>query len=328
MKAYLLRRIIYAFITLYIIASLNFIIFQVISPIDPAYAMGGRNPLISPSQREAMQRLWGLDKPIFYRYLTYIVNMFTFNFGISFTQGVPVTQAMLPRLCNTIFLLGLSVTFNALVGVLVGILAASRRGSKLDKFLMSFSLFTWGAPIFYIQLLFVFFLANPSSVMIFPRGGKTSIPPPTDTFAYLIDLFYHVTLPLITLVITQFGWWAMYTRNMMLDILTEDYITTARVKGVREKMILFKHAFRATLPPFVTMATLIIPSLLFGSILTEYIFQYPGTGQWFLFSIENGDYPAAQALLFVYSAFTVVANLLVDFVYGVLDPRIRVGIRR
>jgi peptide/nickel transport system permease protein len=327
MKGYLIRKIAYAFIILYVIASINFIIFQVISPLDPV-KMFARNPQISLEHQEAMARLWGLDQPLSERYVKYIINMFTLNFGISFMKQSPVIEEMLPRLRNTLMLLSLSLTFNVLVGVSIGVLAASRRGSKLDAIAMAAGLFTWGAPIFYIQLLFVFFLANPSFVMLFPRGGMTMLPPPTDPIAYLADLAYHIALPLITLVVAQFGWWAMYTRNMMLDVLTEDYVSTARAVGLSNRKVLFGHAFRATLPPFVTMIALIIPTLLMGGILTEYIFSWPGTGQWFLFSIENADYPAAQALLFLYAILMVGGSFAVDLIYGFLDPRIRVGVRR
>jgi peptide/nickel transport system permease protein len=327
MMGYLVRKIIYALIILYVIASLNFVIFQVISPLDPAKAFA-RNPMLSPEYQEAMARLWGLDQPLSTRYVKYIINMFTLNFGISFMKQIPVIEEMLPRLRNTLILLSLSLTFNVLVGVSVGVLAASKRGTKVDAFAMSAGLFAWGAPIFYIQLLFVFFLANPSFFMLFPRGGMTTLPPPTDPIAYIADLAYHMALPLITLVVAQFGWWALYIRNMMLDALTEDYVDTARAVGLSERKVLFGHAFRATLPPFVTMVALIIPTLLMGGILTEYIFSWPGTGQWFLYSVENGDYPAAQALLFLYAVLMVGGNFAVDLIYGFLDPRIRVGVRR
>jgi len=327
MKGYLVRKIIYALIILYVIASLNFVIFQVISPLDPVKTFA-RNPQISVEHQEAMAKLWGLDQPLSTRYVKYIINMFTLNFGISFMKQAPVIEEMLLRLRNTLLLLSLSLTLNIAVGVSVGILAASKRGTKVDAFAMSAGLFTWGAPIFYVQLLFVFLLANPSLFMLFPRSGMTTLPPPTDPIAYMADLAYHMALPLITLVVAQFGWWAMYTRNMMLDVLTEDYINTARAVGLSNRKVLLGHAFRATLPPFVTMVALIIPTLLMGGILTEYIFSWPGTGQWFLFSIENGDYPAAQALLFLYALLMVGGSFAVDLIYGFLDPRIRVGVRR
>jgi len=328
MKGYLIRKIIYAVIVLYVIASLNFMIFQVFSPLDPMTAFA-RNPMLSEEAQDAMRRLFGLDQPLSTRYVKYIINMFTFNFGFSFYTRRPVLTEMLPRLRNTLILLSLSLTFNVMLGVPVGILAASKRGSKIDVFAMGVGLFTWGAPIFYIQLLFFFFFANPSSPMyIFPPGSMTSIPPPADPLAYLADLAYHIALPLITLVVAQFGWWAMYTRSMMLDSLTEDYVVTARAKGLSETRVLFRHAFQASLPPIVTMVALIIPSLFMGGIITEYIFTWPGIGKWFLDSVLHSDYPAAQALLWIYAILMIAGNLLVDLIYGFLDPRIRVGARR
>ncbi len=328
MKGYLARKIIYAVIILYIIASLNFAIFQIFSPISPEIAFAN-NPQITIEHREKMLELWDLDKPLSERYITYIINMFTFNFGISFTTSAPVIDEMLPRLRNTLLLLGLSLLFNIMVGVPVGILAASKRGTKIDAFVMGVGLFTWGAPIFFVQLVFKFFFANPDlPFYFFPPGKMTVTPPPTDPLAYITDVGYHLILPLITLVVAQFGWWALYSRNMMIDSLTEDYIVTARAKGINERKVLYKHAFKPTLPPIVTMVALIIPSLFIGAIVTEYIFAWPGTGQWFLQSIEKADFPAAQALLWLYTVMTVGANFLVDLIYGFLDPRIRVGVRR
>lgn len=326
-KGYFVRKIIYALIILFVIASLNFIIFQVILPLNPI-KMVSRDPRISIEHQEAMARLWGLDQPIFTRYFKYIINMFTFNFGISFMKNAPVMDDLLPRLRNTLLLLSLSLTFNIAIGVPIGVLAAARRGTKVDAFAIGAGLFTWGAPLFYIQLLFVFFFANPSFLMIFPRTGMSTLPPPTDSMAYMADVAYHLALPLITLVIAQFGWWALQIRSMMLDVLTEDHIVTSRAVGLSERKVLFEHGFRVLLPPFVTIVALIIPTLLMGTILTEYIFSWPGTGQWFVSSVENGDYPAAQALLFLYALLTVAGNLIVDLVYGFLDPRIRVGTRR
>lgn len=328
MKGYIIRKIVYAVIILYIIATLNFLIFQVFSPLDPV-ASFARNPEITKEAQENMMKLFGLDRPIPERYVKYIQNMFTFNFGFSFHRRKPVIDEILPRLRNTLILLGLSLTFNVMVGVPVGMLAASRRGTKVDLIAIGFGLFTWGAPIFYTQLLLFFFLANPvSPIAIFPVGFMTSIPPPTNPLAYIADLAYHIALPLITLVVTQFGWWAIYTRNMMLDSLTEDFIVTARAKGLKGRTVLFKHAFRAILPQIVTMVALIIPALFMGGIITEYIFSWPGIGRWFLESVMNNDFPAAQALLWIYAVLMVTANFSVDLIYGFLDPRIRVGVRR
>lgn len=328
MKGYIIKKVIYAATVLYIIASLNFLIFQVFSPLDPVSAFA-RNPLLSEEAQESMRKLFGLDEPLGTRYVKYLANMFTFNFGFSFQSRRLVISEMLPRLYNTLILLSLSLAFNVLVGVPVGIFAASRRGSKTDVIAMAFGLFTWGAPIFFIQLLFFFFFANPASPFwIFPPGSMTSTPAPTDPLAYIADLAYHIALPLITLVVAQFGWWAMYTRSMMLDSLTEDYVVTARAKGLSETKVLFGHAFKASLPPIITMVALIIPSLFLGAIITEYIFTWPGIGQWFLESVLASDYPAAQALLWVYAILMIASNFLVDLIYGFLDPRIRVGVRR
>jgi len=326
-KEYIVKKIIYAVTTLFIIASLTFVIYQVLSPLDPTQLYSA-SPTLTYEHKELMKKAFGLDQPIHIRYVKYIINTFTFNFGFSFGTGRPVVDEMLPRLRNTLLLLSLSLTFNVMLGIPVGIMAASRRGSKLDMFAMSVGLFTWGAPIFYVQLLFVFFLANPSFFQLFPSGFMISPRPPADPLACIADVAYHLALPLITLVVAQFGWWAMYTRNMMVDSLTQDYIVTERAIGLKERTVLYKHAFRATLPPIVTMVALIIPTLFMGGIITELIFSWPGIGRWFLTSTLKADYPAAQALIFIYAVLMVGGSLLVDLIYGFLDPRIRVGVRR
>jgi len=219
-----------------------------------------------------------------------------------------------------------------LIGTPIGILAASRRGSKMDVATISAGLFTWGVPIFYIQLLFMlFFIAyfrEAFGFELFPVRGLYSIPPPANPFVFIGDIAWHLALPLITLVVGSFGSWALYTRNMLLDALTQDYIITARAKGLTERTVLYRHAFRSILPPVVTVIALSIPGIITGAMITEYIFTLPGIGQWYFQSLNASDYPVLQAVLFMYAVLTIFCNLIADLLYGVLDPRIRVGYRR
>jgi peptide/nickel transport system permease protein len=236
------------------------------------------------------------------------------------------------RLPSTVLLLGSSMVATILIGTPLGILAASRRGSKVDVATIGSGLFTWGVPTFYIQLLFMLFFAYYFMLAfgfpLFPVRGLYSIPPPSDPFAFMADVAWHIALPVITLVVSGFGSWALYTRNILLDALTQDYIVTARAKGLSERTILYRHAFRSTLPPIVTIIALSIPGIITGAMITEYIFTLQGIGQWYLASLNGGDYPVLQAVLFVYAILTIVCNLIADLLYGVLDPRIRVGVRR
>jgi peptide/nickel transport system permease protein len=145
---------------------------------------------------------------------------------------------------------------------------------------------------------------------------------------YIADVAWHLSLPVITLVLIGFLGWALYMRNLIIDALSQDYIVTARAKGVSERTVLYKHAFRSILPPTVTLITLAIPGIFMGAMITEYIFNLPGIGRWYLAALNSNDYPVTQAVLYIYAVLTIACNLIADLLYGVLDPRIRVGARR
>jgi len=330
MREYLIKRIIVSILILWVIASLNFVIFQVLSPISPEKTV--IDPRMTPEVRLRLRGLFGLDEDMHIRYIKYVINMFTWNFGVSFTSMEPVVDELSIRLPSTVLLLGLALIGTILVGIPLGILAASRRGSKLDVVAIGSGLVTWGLPTFFIQLLFMLFFCYYASVVfgfrIFPPSGISSRPPPIDPLAYMADVALHLALPLITLIIAGFGSWALYTRSMLVDALTQDYIVTARAKGLTERTVLYRHAFRSTLPPIVTMIALSIPGIISGAMITEWIFTLPGVGRWYLNSMLAADYPVVQAVLFIYAVLMICANLSSDIIYGVLDPRIRVGSRR
>lgn len=326
MRDYLVKRIIVSLLVLWIVASLNFIIFQVVSPINPVDTFAPSSLDIEPGQLERLRDVFGMNDPLHIRYLKYTRNMFTFEFGISFVSRRPVVEEIAQRLPATVLLLGSATIAVILVGVPLGILAASKRGSKLDVTAIGAGLFTYGVPVFYIQLLFM--LALSYYIRIFPVRGLYSIPAPTNPFTFMGDVAWHIALPVLTLVVGGFGGWALYTRNVLLDALTQDYIVTARAKGLSERTVLYRHAFRSTLPPIVTIIALSIPGIITGAMITEYIFTLPGIGRWYLDALTQADYPVLQTVLFLYAILTIICNLIADLLYGVLDPRIRVGMRR
>lgn len=330
MREYLIKRILVSILILWVIASLNFVIFQVLSPISPEKTV--IDPSMTPEVRIRLANLYGLNETIEIRYIKYVTNMFTWNFGVSFTSMQPVVDELAIRLPSTVLLLGLALIGTILVGIPLGILAASRRGSKTDVVAIGSGLVTWGLPTFFIQLLFMLFFCYYASIVfgfrIFPPSGISSRPPPIDPLGYMADVALHLALPLITLILAGFGSWALYTRSMLVDALTQDYIVTARAKGLSERTVLYRHAFRSTLPPIVTMIALSIPGIISGAMITEWIFTLPGVGRWYLNSMLAADYPVVQAVLFIYAVLMICANLSSDIIYGVLDPRIRVGSRR
>lgn len=332
MREYVIKRIVVALLILYVIATLQFIIFQVLSPVDPVAMFIISDPRFDQTKIDILKRQFGLDQPLHIRYVKYLANMFTWRFGISFMSYSSVAEEMSWRLTNTVLLLGSVLVCTIMVGVPVGILAASRRGTKIDVIAIGAGIFTWGVPAFFIQLLFVLFFCYYSYVWfgfsMVPHSGLHSVPAPTNPLAFMADMAWHLAAPLITLVIAGFGSWALYTRNILLDALTQDYVVTARAKGLTERAVLYRHAFRSSLPPIVTMVTLAIPGIVTGAMITEFIFTWPGIGDWYLLSLTRGDYPVVQAVLFIYAVLMIVANIVADLLYGVLDPRIRVGARR
>lgn len=318
---YLLKRLVFILVVLFIIVTLNFLIFQVFCPINPVDVM--TTPRFTQRTREILTHMFGLDQPISTRYAKYILNMLTLNLGDSFISRRPVIEDMMVYLPNTILLLGLSIALSIVIGIPLGIRAASGRGAKLDALITTIGLVSFATPAFLLQLICRFTFCH--WLGLFPFGLMTSIPPPSDPLAYALDLSYHLVLPVFTIVAINFGYWSLYSRNITLDALTEDYITTARGKGVSEHDVTYKYAFRASLPPIVTLVALTLPTIVTGAVMTEYIFSWPGIGWWLLDSMTSGDYPAVQGLLFIFSVLMLSANFFTDIIYAILDPRIRVG---
>lgn len=343
LKNYVAKRIVIAFLTLFIVMNINFVIFRVFSPVsDPSQLIW--DPHMDINAKNQLRQLWGLifwngtgwqDTPLFpNQYSTYLYNLFTWNYGVSLgTQPTPIAHEMAWRLRNTLIILGLALIGEIAIGIPLGMLAGSRRGGKIDVTTIGIGLFTWGVPIFFIQILFMLVTAHwwraTFGWFLFEPGGVlSSPPPPPGTLAYFTNMAWHAIPPIITLIIAGFGSWALYNRNIILDALTEDYIMTARAKGVKERDVLFKHAFRSILPPIITIIAMSIPGIVTGAIITEFVFSWPGIGQWYINAINDNNYPVAQAVLYNYAFLMIVANLVADFLYGVVDPRIRVGMRR
>lgn len=335
LRSYLLKRILIAFITLWVAATLIFFIF-VVHPGDPTkYVL---DPTMTKEMEAEIRKALGVDEPLHIKYVIYLKNLFSLGlvhpyFGYSFHTRRYVASELAWRLPLTVGLLGCALIGYIVVGIPVGVLAAAKRGSKIDVALMGIGLFTYGVPTFFIQLLavliFIHYLAGTYGIVLFPSSGWVSYPRP-EGLALIVDIAWHFSLPVLTLVISNFAGWSLYTRNLLLDSLTQDYVLTARAKGLKERTVLFKHALKSVYPPIITLITLSIPGLVTGAIITEQIFGLQGIGQLYInaISVANPDYPVVQAILFIFSVLTVSCNLIADFLYGVFDPRIRVGMRR
>jgi len=319
LKRYIARRIIYTFILLLLVVTLNFIIFRLM-PLDPL-AVIASSARLKPEQVEILKRRFHIGEPLHLQYLYYMVNLLQGEFGYSYRTQRPIAAEIMQVLPNTLLLLGVATLFSIVVGMVLGIIAASRRGKTIDVAIMFLGMTTFALPTFWIglMLLLIFGFYLPA----FPLRGTISVPPPTDPLSAVLDLLWHLTLPALTLVLFLFAQYAVVMRNSLLNVLTEDYIMTARAKGLDRRTILFKHALKNAMLPMITIIALGFGGVVSGAIITETVFSWDGMGFYLWLAIERSDYPVLQAVFFVIALTTIVANFIADVVYGFFDPRIR-----
>ena len=338
LRAYLIKRTAYSVILLLFVLILNFVIFQLM-PGDPTMIYANPMRLQKAEQVEEIRRLWGLDQPIYTKFATYMQNMFkgllfwldpligtefSKNFGISYMSGDYVAKEVGERLSNTILLVGVSTILAIVIGVILGVIAAHRRGTPTDGILVIASLTTYSLPSFWMGMIFL--LIFHQRLGWFPGVGTTSfssIYPAPNVFAYVSDRLWHLFLPALTLTLFMYGSYLLLARATMLETLTEDYIVTARAKGLKERTVLFKHALKNASLPLITNAAISIGFVLSGAIITEQVFVYPGLGWWTWKAIDFVDYPVLQTIFFLVALCVIAANFIADILYGVIDPRIK-----
>jgi peptide/nickel transport system permease protein len=225
---------------------------------------------------------------------------------------------------NTLLLLGTSTAIALVLGILLGILVSARRGSFLDNFWVSTSLTTFSLPTFFmgIMMIFVFvFVLN-----WFPANGLVNaayLNAGTPLWAQIPDRFEHLFLPALTLTLFSYGGFLLLTRATMMEVLQEDYITTARAKGLSERVVLMHHAFKNASLPLVTSSALSFGAILGGAIITETIFNWPGLGRWLFDAVIYKDFPVMEAMFYIIALCVIAANFVADVIYGIIDPRIR-----
>jgi peptide/nickel transport system permease protein len=352
LRSFILKRVIYSLALVLVIIMVNFAIFKMM-PGDPTSFLLKAWSTESAEQRKAeqaqLQEMWGLKDPFLTQMIKYFRNLLTWNFGITMDSKEPISAVMARKIPYTLLLLGGSTIISIIIGILLGILAIQRRGGLFDGGAVTGSLVLGSLPTFWIglMLILIFFVR----LGWFPMSGATPIwvgsttPTPwkytssgsagalsisfslnimegiTLVWGYLDHLF----LPLLTLVLFSVGGWLLLTRATMLETITEDYVTTARAKGVDERTVLYKHALKNASLPLITSAALSFGFILSGAIITETVFTYPGLGGWIWGSIQFLDFPVLMAVFYVISLCVVVANIVADLLYGVIDPRIKYG---
>ena len=326
LKKYVAQRIVYMAIVLWLALSVNFVIFNLM-PGDPILQYIGKlSGRMDEARLNEIRAHYGLDKPLHERYIKYIWNLLTWNFGRSYFSG-SVSSIMSERVARTLELMGLATLITVILGILLGAFAAYKRGGLTDTFLVVGSLFTYSVPIFWLGWIIKYIFAHylkllPSSGM-YPAAWVGNWP--KDIFTYISGRLYHLTLPVITLVLFSVGGWILLTRACILENITEDYVITARAKGVKERSVLYKHVMKNASLPLITSVVLSVAYMVGGAIITETLFSYQGMGLLTWNAIQQKDIPVLSAVFYVTTLLVIVANFIADLLYGVLDPRIKYG---
>jgi peptide/nickel transport system permease protein len=323
-RQYVVRKLVQAFLTLVAILIFNFFLFRVWSPGDPiSFLTRGQGANISMEERQALIEEYGLDEPVFGQFVEYLRDTFSGNLGVSsFFQGEPVMDVFLRFLPPTLLLVGVSTVLSMAIGLWMGIRSGWRRGSLFDRFSMFFSLILYSMPEFWFGMLLL--LLFSTQLGWFPTGGRVSTDVSSlDTWDYVIDVAEHLFLPALTLTLGYLGEFYLVMRSSLLDVLGEDYIKTARAKGLLERSVLNRHAVRNALLPTVTLVALSFGYVIGGAITVEVVFSYQGLGLLTYTAIQAKDYWLLQGLFLFFSAAVIIFNVVSDLVYAYLDPRVR-----
>lgn len=319
MLRYILRRTVQLLPVLLAIATMNFLLLQ-LAPGDAADIVAGQSGHATPEFVAQLRTEFGLDKTVFEQYVIYVTKLVTLDLGYSFIYQRPVTELIMSRLPATLLLMIPSIALAIALGVLFGVTAAKNRGRAADNLLSTMALVVYAMPAFWLGLMLIVLFSITFGIL--PSGGMTDVRANYTGLDYALDVARHLVLPVITMALFYVAIYTRLMRASMLEVLTLDFITTARAKGVPERRIAWRHAARNALLPVVTLAGLQFGHLLGGSVLVETVFGWPGLGRLVFDSLLQRDLNLLLGILFISSVVVVLANLAADLTYGFLDPRI------
>ena len=334
MFRFLLRRLALTVPTFLALMFVTFMMIRLV-PGDPIEVRRGERG-ISPERLAELRHEMGLDQPVWKQFVDYVWGLLHGDFGVSIITKNPILQEFLHLFPATIELSVCALLFATIIGIPAGVIAASRRGGVYDQTLMGLALTGYSMPIFWWGLVLILIMSN--TLHLTPVSGRVDLIkyfyPQVTGFMLIdslisgqkgafLDAVRHLILPTIVLGTVPLAIIARMTRSSMLEVLEEDYVRTARAKGLSPWRVVGIHALRNALIPVVTVIGLSIGSLLAGAVLTETIFSWPGVGKWLIESIGRRDYPALQGGIMLISSIVIVVNLLVDLTYGLINPRIR-----
>jgi ABC-type dipeptide/oligopeptide/nickel transport system permease component len=314
---YVIKRVFFALITIFVAITLNFFLFRVL----PGNAVTdlARVPHAGAALKHALTVEFGLDKPKWEQYLLYLKQLAHGNMGISYASQQPVSSLLIADLKNTIPMVTAGTVLSIVVGVFTGVLAAWRRGSVADHISTNAAVFAYAFPTQWIGLMLLIWLANylPSHGMTWPILFS-----PEPFWQHWADVGQHMILPALTLFLTAYGSYTLVVRTSVLETLGDDYVLTARAKGLPVRRIVWRHAVRNALLPMVTMIAMDFGYIVGGALLIEYIFSWPGIGLAMENAVLERDYPMLQGGFLILTVSVIALNFLSDLIYFRLDPRI------
>ena len=315
MTQYLIRRLLQGLLTLLAITVIVFLLASAYpGGIMNAYE---ENPNATAEDLARLRAKYGLDDPLPVRYFKWLGNVARGDLGVSFVSKQPVLVEIGQRLPNTLLLMGVALIVTLLLAIPLGIVSALRQYSLTDTILTALAFAGNSLPVFWFGLLLI--IVFHVWLRWFPGSGMSTLGQPFS----LVDLGWHMVLPVSMLALVTAAGYMRYMRSSMLDVKTQDYMRTARAKGLRERQVNLRHGLRNALIPLVTLLAFEIPALFGGALYTETIFSWPGMGRLFYERAVKGDMPMTMALVLIFSALTIVSMFLADIVYTLLDPRIK-----
>lgn len=331
---YLLRKILFAFLTLIVVIVFNFFLFRIL-PGDPVKLLF-RNPRLTRDAQELIRVQFGLDKPVWLdstklqtgdlsgaldtQFTAYIRNLFQGNLGISFATRQNVNELLSERVGRTVLLVFTGEVVAIGLGMIVGLVAAWRRGTLADAGALFIGLVTWALPTFFLGIILLILARG-----FLPTGGMVEPGTPEGTQAYWLDVGRHLILPTITLAVGSTSAYMLIMRSSVVEVLAEDYILTAKAKGLSTLQILRDHALKNAMLPMVTIIALNLGYVVGGAIQVETVFSWPGIGRLIFDSVAKQDYPVLQGAFLMLAVSVILANFVTDMLYSVLDPRVKNG---
>ncbi|AIG26722.1 ABC transporter permease [Brevibacillus sp. 7WMA2] len=316
MKTYMFKRLMIMIPTLIGSSLLIFFLFA-LTPGDYV----DTNPKLSPERKIELKALYGLDKPIIERYFVWAGNVLRGDLGYSLQYQQPVTTILGQYIWSSFLIAITSTTLTWIIAISIGVFSASRQYSWFDSLVTIGVFAAMALPAFFVGLLAIKIFAV--DLKILPPGGILTTGSNATGLDYVIEVMKHMILPVTVLTMLSVGSLTRYFRTNILEVIRQDFIRTARAKGLKEKVITYKHALRNALLPAITLLGFELPALFGGAIITEKIFNWPGVGQVYMQALSLRDYPLLMGFTMFIALLTVVSNLLADLLYGVVDPRVR-----